>query len=31
MLLPPNSYILESDIELLEKWKIDPENWNPES
>ena len=26
-----NSYILESDIELLEKWKIDPENWNPES
>jgi len=24
------SYVLESDIELLEKWSKDPENWAPE-
>lgn len=25
-----NSYILESDIDILEKWKQNPENWTPE-
>ncbi|MCT1523942.1 orotate phosphoribosyltransferase [Sphingobacterium hotanense] len=25
-----NSYIMESDIELLEKWRQDPANWSPE-